>query len=284
VTANDTVSKLLKLLKSTNVSGAIVLKDIPSHDVRGFVDVLDIANLIIKEANLPGLPFFTNTDKEYLLTIGHRIAQQSCASILNLSGRDPMYKISLDDTAWDSLKFLNEAHRVAVTNTDGIVVNVLAQMDIVNLLLSRYTFSGSNLEKPFLEAGLTPNSVVGSLDENVNVMGALRYMRDCGISGVAIINKAGKLITNLSASDFLGLTEENFDYLTLTIGDFLQRVHGFLKPPVYCRSHDTIETILLKLQLHKVHRIYICDQNLKPTGFLSLTDIIQFLGATKEST
>jgi len=54
-------------------------------------------------------------------------------------------------------------------------------------------------------------------------------MKDCGISGIAVINKERKLITSLSATDFLYLEPENFDYLSLGIKSFLYKVRGFIQ-------------------------------------------------------
>jgi CBS domain-containing protein len=52
---------------------------------------------------------------------------------------------------------------------------------------------------------------------------------------------------------------------------------GKIKPPVVTTLGDTIETLMNKFVQHKVHRVYIVDNNMIPTGIISMTDIMQFL-------
>jgi len=102
-------------------------------------------------------------------------------------------------------------------------------------------------------------------------------MKDCGISGIAVINKERKLITSLSATDFLYLEPENFDYLSLGIKSFLYKVRGFIQQPICCSIDDTLETLFFKMVHHNVHRIFIVDDEFKPIGIITLTDIMNFL-------
>jgi len=113
--------------------------------------------------------------------------------------------------------------------------------------------------------------------EDVNVIATLRYMRDRGVSGVGIVDSSGKLIGNFSGSDLLGLTADRFPLLALSVKEFLVKMYGYPKPPVCCKSTDTVESLLLKMMVHKVHRIYLVDVNMVPTGIITMTDLMQFL-------
>jgi CBS domain-containing protein len=90
-----------------------------------------------------------------------------------------------------------------VVDDEGNLYNLLSQMDVVSFLLARHNFLGEKSSQPMEEIGLVPSEVVGSLDEDTNVMAAMRYMRDCGVSGIAVTNKEGKIVTNFSATDVL---------------------------------------------------------------------------------
>jgi len=94
---------------------------------------------------------------------------------------------------------------------------------------------------------------------------------------MAVVDKNGRLVANLSATDLLGLTEDNWAFLGLPVMEFLKRIHGYPKPPVFIRSYDTVETLLLKIVVHNVHRVYIVDEPMVPIGVLSLTDIMKWL-------
>ena len=37
-----------------------------------------------------------------------------------------------------------------------------------------------------------------------------------------------------------------------------------------------METVLLKIHTYKVHRVYVVDNNMKPIGVISLTDIMKY--------
>jgi len=51
----------------------------------------------------------------------------------------------------------------------------------------------------------------------------------------------------------------------------------FRQPPVCCRLQATVEDVILKLSVHRVHRIYVVNDSMKPIGIITLTDIMQFL-------
>lgn len=47
--------------------------------------------------------------------------------------------------------------------------------------------------------------------------------------GVAVVDTHGRMVANFSASDLVGLNENNFHLLTLPVMEFLTRMHGFPK-------------------------------------------------------
>jgi hypothetical protein len=99
-------------------------------------------------------------------------------------------------------------HRLLVLNDDLSFAQIIAQSDVLKFLTTRHAFVGSAADRPFLEIGLTPETTIGSLDDDVHVVEAMRYMRDCMISGVAICDKKnGAIKTNFSASDLLASTK-----------------------------------------------------------------------------
>jgi len=132
------------------------------------------------------------------------------------------------------------------------------------------------MERPIGEVGLGPLGVY-SIKDDVATVDVLRYMKLLKVSGVAVVDKNGLLIANFSATDLVGLNEENFPLLALNAKDFLLRMYGFPKAPVYCRATDTVETIMLKFSVHKVHRLYVVNDTMQPTGVITLTDVMQFL-------
>jgi CBS domain-containing protein len=90
-----------------------------------------------------------------------------------------------------------------------------------------------------------------------------------------------------------GLSEHSFPLLSLGVKEYLHRMYGYLKararylllhsiltliqPAVVCSNSDTVESVVLKLVVHKVHRIFVVSDKLAPVGVISLTDIMQFM-------
>jgi len=204
-----------------------------------------------------------------------------CEGLINISKVDPLVTMSTKDSMFDAAKALVDVHRVVILDEKGNIINILSQMDLLSFLLARHNFLGEHQPRPMTELGLIPSEVVGSLDEDANVMAAMRYMRDCGVSGIAVTNKEGQIITNFSATDLLSITADKFDLLTLSIKDFLLKMHGYLKVPVIGKMTESVDAIMLKMDFYRVHRVYIVDDNMKPQGFVSITDIIRFLTSPK---
>jgi len=275
----EEVSSLLKRMSESKVLSAVVIDSDPKIGVVGFVDVLDLLVYVLDVAD-QNAKDITVESVENIKWEGQCFERQNIGTIINRSQTDPLYTISAKASLMEAVKlFAREIHRLAVvddTTPEHHIANIISQSDIVSLLASRGVYLGSKMEKSIVHAGITPLGVCTVLDD-VNVVAALRYMRDYRVNGVGVVDKAGRLISNFSASDLLGLTADNFGLLVLSVKEYLTRIHGFSKPPVYCTQSDSVELLLLKFAMHKVHRVYIVDKQMMPIGVITLTDIMQFL-------
>jgi hypothetical protein len=74
----------------------------------------------------------------------------------------------------EAVQELTKAHRIAVADENAF--RVLAQIDVASLIMKKHHTFGTVLHKPIAEVGLTPHAAVGALDQNVSVMGAMRYV------------------------------------------------------------------------------------------------------------
>jgi len=96
------------------------------------------------------------------------------------------------------------------------------------------------------------------------------------LSAVAVVDFHGRLVSNFSGSDLLGLNESNFPRLALPVQQFLCGMYGIPKAPVYVKDSDSVEMVLLKMVVHQVHRVYVVRPSMIPTGVISMTDLMQF--------
>jgi CBS domain-containing protein len=79
------------------------------------------------------------------------------------------------------------------------------------------------------------------------------------------------------------LTKEHFPELLYEVKDFLETRKGNtfmarlanLKAlrPISCSKSDTIEDVVKLMALNRVHRVWIVDEQGKPTGVVSMTDM-----------
>jgi len=274
VNPTDPMSKLHENLSIHNILAAVVV-DPKTEQAKGFVDVQDISAGILQETNLNGR-LFTQDDMQFLVKQGHRFAHKFCDTLINLSGQDPLIFLNFNCSLLEAAKILQECHRAVVVDESNRIYNIITQTDIVAFLLSRHNFMERQV-RSMVDDGLIPSDVVGSLDENVNVMGAMRYMRDCGVSGIAVTNSKGQVITNFSATDVLSVLPDKFHLLALSVKEFLFQVYGYLRTPVVCKISESADVVMLKMDFYKVHRVYIVDKDMKPIGFVSMTDVIRYL-------
>lgn len=112
------------------------------------------------------------------------------------------------------------------------------------------------------------------------------------VSAVAVIDKEGKLLGNLSASDIrvrsflistltgkgIGGPSRRFSALLLPVGEFSQ-LDGpeFSKAAVRCKPTSTFDEVITLLSEKKIHRVWVVDEAEKPVGLVSTTDIMKAL-------
>jgi len=276
---HEEVSTILKRMSGSKVLAALVVDPDPKTGVLGFVDVLDLLSFVLETAELSSKSV-TDETFQNLKWEGQCFEIERIGNLMNASRADPMYTVSCNSSLWDAVKLMSlEVHRLAVIEPGTpahTVSNIIAQSDIVSFIATRGVWLGSKLEQSLSEVGLARRGVATVLEDN-NVISTLRYMRDFKVSGVGVVDKFGRLVANFSATDLLGLTAETFPLLSLSVKEYLNRVYGFHKPPVFCRATESVETMLLKMVVHQVHRIYLIDELMIPVGIVSMTDVMQFL-------
>jgi len=96
------------------------------------------------------------------------------------------------------------------------------------------------------------------------------------VTGLAAIDTNGVLRGNISASDLKYLNVHNpaefIKNLSLPVGQYIKD-----KAPIVVTPNDTMEKLLEKIKLNKVHRVYVVDKDNKPIQVISLGDIMSQL-------
>ena len=104
-------------------------------------------------------------------------------------------------------------------------------------------------------------------------------------SGLAVVDADGVLLHNTSATDLklwrAGKDEKDYN-LDQPIDEFLIKIRRkstekTRHPTCSCTLDMTLHTAIKRLAATKYHRLWIVDENKRPIGVLSLTDIFEFL-------
>jgi len=268
------ISTVLCKLAESRVHSALIVDPDKPWEVFGFVDVLDILYHLLDSSA------WSCTDFGLLQWESKVFSRKEAWEVSNQSGKNPLILVSYETKLADVMvHFAKGVHRLAVEE-NSVVVNVISQTDVVRYLSSISSSLDPVINKQLVEIGLPALGAMKNtwiFNERMRVLDALKYMKDENISGGAVIDQTGKIVSNFSASDLVGITEANFAWITLPVLQFLQRIHhGVLKAPVTCRVDDKLEFVLLKLSAYKVYRIYLVNDTFQPNGVLTLTDIIRF--------
>jgi CBS domain-containing protein len=168
-------------------------------------------------------------------------------------------------------------HRVLVVDMedDNKPVGIISQMDIARWLAKHAENVPVALRTLDAKNIMAPNPLC--VREGDMALSALQKCVKHHYSGVGVVANNGSLVANISLSDLRGLVPETGNRLKLPVMRFLNETHLVVKEPVTVAA-DTPFTGLVKLlcQNH-IHRLYVVDNDRKPTGLISLTSLLEVL-------
>ncbi|KAJ3407452.1 hypothetical protein HDV05_005413 [Chytridiales sp. JEL 0842] len=129
-----------------------------------------------------------------------------------------------------------------------------------------------------------------AVPESFSAISAFRVMYTHRVSAVPIVDASGRVVANLSASDLRGITasSESLGALLLPVFEFLEtktrRTSEQLKPDQLrsVKGTDTLGSAARISLDSKIHRVWVEDDDEKPIGVLTLTDMLCFFLPAKE--
>jgi CBS domain-containing protein len=119
---------------------------------------------------------------------------------------------------------------------------------------------------------------VYSIDSNKTAFEAFQLMIEHKISGIAVVDDvSGKLVGNVSVRDLKVVQHDArfFFLLGEKLSDFLKTLQKSSKRPatlITCKPSDTFATVIALLAKHKIHRLYVVDEAMRPLSVCSLKD------------
>ncbi|KAJ1955404.1 hypothetical protein IWQ62_005540 [Dispira parvispora] len=106
---------------------------------------------------------------------------------------------------------------------------------------------------------------------------ALRYMDHNDRTAAAVLDHEGRLVGNISASDLRGLRDTNLGLLQDPVMQFLDRIRPQRPSPVVTTRDGTLGYVIEQVCNHKIHRVWVVDDERRPVAVVTLTDIIGLL-------
>ncbi|KAK7824956.1 snf1-related protein kinase regulatory subunit gamma-1-like [Quercus suber] len=139
--------------------------------------------------------------------------------------------------------------------------------------------------QPISELGLpfmAPAELI-SIQGDELILEAFKRMRDFQIGGLPVVEAPKKkIVGNVSIKDirYLLLKPELFsNFRKLTVMDFMQTIAsqetGKVIPPITCKLDSTLASVIQRLALKSVHRIYVvAGEDDEVIGVITLRDVI----------
>lgn len=186
------------------------------------------------------------------------------------------------------------------------ITHIVSQSDFIRFLHAHTDACGPVMGVSVEALGLAHKPVV-CVPCDMPAINAFATMDACEVSSVGIIDQrsGGRLVGNLSASDFRGLLPSQFGLLSLPVVRFVQLRLGcpgggeglLAKPPeglassadwglkAGCQSGKTPRLLAVKpghtlgdvvdcIVKEKVHRVYVVDDRDHALGIITITDIL----------
>jgi len=284
---NETVAQVIVKLRNNAITS------VPVFTISNTVVTIDMLDLITFVAYKMG---YAQPDPVSSTRAAKEFLCKSIKEVIEISGRNQFISIKNTSKIQDLLYMLSsrDVHRVGVVDEKNKSVGLITQSDIMKYIEANEGKLYAKLNQKVQEIWQMEPKKVESIPSDHFVIDALVKLVEKRISGIAIVDEEGKVVGNISASDLKRMQLNPPEQLCYDIYEQLQQfIHiankgksnGVVNPfePVVVKPNDTLGQIIHTINARYVHRVYIVDDHGKPTGEISLCDIItQFRGSQSD--
>jgi len=280
VKKNDLISHAFKKLIDHGILSAPVY-DMRTHAFIGFIDMVDMVAHVLNALSEGELT--QEEDLTKLLESKERFANDTCETLTDLSQRNPWYPV---ESSVPVLTVVNlvarvKVHRIPAISKDNELSTVITQSHIVRLFSQHIAHFGEITEMTVGALRLGYCDVI-TINQNEKTVEAFKKMHNAGVSAVAVVDDNGILVGNVSNTDLkvIGYDAALLSHLFIPITEFLSKLphNEVISGPIAVTPQSTFEEVVLKLQLTRVHRVYVVEAG-KPIGVISGLEIIQAINA-----
>jgi len=170
-------------------------------------------------------------------------------------------------------------HRFPVVDPAGKIVDIITQSMLIDFCWQNIEKLGDVAQREV--KGLFPNMEVYTIKDTDKAYFAFREMIRHKVSGLAVVDKDGKLVENISVRDFkkTHVRADTLWRLWETVMQFLSDSDtemSFTKP-VYVQPTDTLYRVIEKMAVYHIHRVYVVkdDKSMQPVRVISQKDVLE---------
>eukprot|EP01121_Diplochlamys_sp_Union-15-3_P006622 TRINITY_DN1711_c0_g1_i1.p1 TRINITY_DN1711_c0_g1~~TRINITY_DN1711_c0_g1_i1.p1 ORF type:complete len:335 (-),score=56.20 TRINITY_DN1711_c0_g1_i1:11-988(-) len=290
VTSSTPLAKAIQILAENSIL-SVPVRDSEDGQYLGFLDVMDIVTYVLQT-------YSEDQDKETMQwstwckdidTLEHRgvrLGLTPVQKLIDSSGCNRWCPVQSNATLAQVISeiFAQGIHRAPVVDENNVVHGLISQSDVIGLIFLNFvdredSFLGELGLKTVQELKLGSRETPVSMVVTAQAIQAFWLLYYNKVSAIAITDKEGKLVANLSASDIEGVGSNNkkFSTLLLPLQEFFS-THKIGTPPITCTLNSTLKSVLVSVLKASVHRVWIVDND-KPIGLISLTDLMKLFAS-----
>jgi len=246
-----------------------------------FIDMVDIVCFCIKHFSKKEL---IDLDMDFILESKEIFEKFKCGDICDLSGRNaylPVESTAPLKVAIDLMSKWN-VHRIPVIDAEGTLISILTQSKIIEYIYNNLNDLG-DLSIPLNQLKNIGNTNVVTISKDALTIDAFKLIQENNISAVGVVNKIGILEGNISVSDMkmVGYDGHLLSRMFLPVETFIEMIPKNPNIQIFnnilcVRDTTTLEETITKFYLSKVHRIYMIDNEGRPTSVISQGDVLKY--------
>jgi CBS domain-containing protein len=268
----DDIEHVVKALKQRNVLSAPVLDD--EKNVLGVIDLTDLLTFLVDEIG--------PTSNANAAVAESNMRHRDAMSVMLFSPRDVFTPLQASDRAsLAAALFATGIHRCPLVTADnkltGLVTQVDLAMDLVPVL--RDGAAQELGHATLLSLGLGLTAPVYCLKQQ-EVGDTLAQLNAWQIGALCVCDDYGKLVANFSVSNLVHLWSARSEIgadLSRSVYNYLETYAPNALQPVTCTRKATLVDALTTMIEKQVHRLWIVDDEHKPVGVFSFTDLFRLL-------
>jgi CBS domain-containing protein len=281
---SDTLPSVFQKLVESNVLSLPVLTQ--KGEYHGIVEIFDIVRFVTEIfADISNTAMI---DIEKLFASDTKFSKATVADVMQwpLKKNNPFHPVAMGYSLFSALEVLalSDAKRVPIIDANSQVVDVVTQSMMVDFLWQNIEMINKLADKKVEDIQPMRNRVVTQVDEHSKAIVAFREMVNRQEDYVAVVDKHGNLVDNLSLRDLRGIRPDVkvFYRLWNSVAEFKSKVREEFpdKTPggvITVLPSDTLYQVVEIMAVKHVHHVFVVESasSRKPVRVISQTDVLR---------